>query len=86
MFDVSDEELNLRILGVGDGPASFNSEMNALGIRCYQLTQSTCFQERRSRGELKRNYDTIISQVKQKPGRLRLGFLFRSSALWSLPS
>ena len=31
MFNLSAEELDLRILGVGDGPASFNSEMNALG-------------------------------------------------------
>ena len=31
MFNLSAEELDLRILGVGDGPASFNSEMNASG-------------------------------------------------------
>ena len=28
---LSDEESVSRILGVGDGPASFNSEMDALG-------------------------------------------------------
>ena len=37
MFKLSDEELNLRILGVGDGPASFNSEMNALGHTVGEL-------------------------------------------------
>ena len=31
MFMLADEERTLKILGVGDGPASFNSEMKVLG-------------------------------------------------------
>jgi len=44
MFGLSDQELRLCIIGCGDGPASFNSEMFQLGQRVvscdplYQLT------------------------------------------------
>ena len=44
MFALSDPELDLRIIGCGDGPASFNAEMFQLGhhvVSCdplYQLT------------------------------------------------
>ena len=31
MFSLSDSDLDLKILGCGDGPASFNSEMNRMG-------------------------------------------------------
>jgi SAM-dependent methyltransferase len=33
MFDLSEQDLKLRILGCGDGPASFNAEMSQLGHR-----------------------------------------------------
>ena len=51
MFGMSEQDLKLRIIGCGDGPASFNAEMFELGrrvISCdplYQLT-STQIQER----------------------------------------
>ena len=51
MFDVSDEELNLRILGVGDGPASFNSEMNALGYTVLSIDPIYLFSKSADRGE-----------------------------------
>jgi hypothetical protein len=44
MFGMSEQDLNLRILGCGDGPAGFNAEMFRLGHRVvscdplYQLT------------------------------------------------
>lgn len=31
MFDLSAADLRRRILGCGDGPASFNAELNSLG-------------------------------------------------------
>ncbi len=31
MFGLTEEDLDKRIIGVGDGPASFNAGMNALG-------------------------------------------------------
>ncbi len=35
MFKLSSEDLQQRILGLGDGPASFNTEL--LLVTCYSL-------------------------------------------------
>jgi hypothetical protein len=37
MFDLSDADLNKRILGCGDGPASFNAEMTELGYTVVSI-------------------------------------------------
>ena len=65
MFNLSDEELNLLILGVGDGPASFNSEMNALGHTVLSIDPIYSFSGAQIKGRVEENYDTLISQVKQ---------------------
>ena len=65
MFNLSDEELNLRILGVGDGPASFNSEMNALGHTVLSIDPIYSFSRVQIEGRIEENYDTLIFQVKQ---------------------
>src|SRR6187399_641974 len=45
MFGLTEQELSLRILGCGDGPAAFNAEMSRLGHRVvscdplYQLSR-----------------------------------------------
>ena len=65
MFNLSDEELNLCILGVGDGPASFNSEMNTLGHTVLSIDPIYSFSGAQIKGRVEENYDTLISQVKQ---------------------
>ena len=65
MFNLSAEELDLRILGVGDGPASFNSEMNALGHTVLSIAPIYSFSKAQIEGRIEENYDTLISQVKQ---------------------
>ena len=65
MFNLSDEELNLRILGVGDGPASFNSEMNALGHTVLSIDPIYSFLRAQIEGRVKENYHSLISQVQQ---------------------
>ena len=67
MFNLSDEELNLRILGVGDGPASFNSEMNALGHTVLSIDPIYSFSRAQIEGRIEESYDTLISQVERKP-------------------
>ncbi len=67
MFKLSDEELNLRILGVGDGPASFNSEMKALGHTVLSIDPIYSFSGAQIERRIEESYDTVISQVKQKP-------------------
>ena len=37
MFDLSQDDLRKNILGVGDGPASFNAEMTKLGYRVVSI-------------------------------------------------
>ena len=67
MFNLSDEELNLRILGVGDGPASFNSEMNTLGHTVLSIDPIYSFSRAQIEGRIEESYDTLISQVERKP-------------------
>lgn len=37
MFNLSEVDLNLKILGCGDGPASFNAEMTKQGHRVVSI-------------------------------------------------
>ena len=67
MFMLSNEELNWQILGVGDGPASFNSEMNALGYTVVSIDPIYLLSEKQIEQRIEKTYDTVISQVKQKP-------------------
>jgi hypothetical protein len=69
MFGLSADDLSGRILGCGDGPASFNAEATAQGraiVSCDPIYAFTA-------GEIKRrveeSYDSVISQVKRNPER-----------------
>ena len=66
MFNLSDEELNLRILGVGDGPASFNTEMNTSGHTVLSIDPIYSFSKAQIERRIEENYDTLISQVERK--------------------
>jgi len=63
MFGLSEVDLQLRIIGCGDGPASFNSEMLKLGHRVvscdplYQLS-TTQIQER-----IDETYENVMRQT-----------------------
>ena len=67
MFMLSDEELYSRILGVGDGPASFNSEMKALGHTVVSIDPIYAFSKEQIERRIEKTYDAVISQVRQKP-------------------
>lgn len=67
MFMLSNDELTSRILGVGDGPASFNSEMYALGYTVVSIDPIYLLSEKQIEQRIEKTYDTVISQVKQKP-------------------
>ncbi len=67
MFMLSNEEMTSRILGVGDGPASFNSEMKELGYTVVSIDTIYAFSEKQIEQRIGKTYDTVISQVKQKP-------------------
>ena len=67
MFDLSSEDLQQRILGVGDGPASFNAEGTKLGMNITSIDPLYQF----SGAEIKQRFDavvdTIISQIIATP-------------------
>ena len=67
MFMLSDEELASRILGVGDGPASFNSEMKAQGYTVVSIDPIYAFSKEQIERRIEKTHDAVISQVKQKP-------------------
>ena len=62
---LSDEELTSQILGVGDGPASFNSEMKTLGHTVVSVDPIYAFSKQQIEQRIQKTYDTVISQVKQ---------------------
>lgn len=66
MFDLSEEDLRRRILGCGDGPASFNCEMTALGYRVISIDPIYSLSKEQIEQRVKDTYDTILSQVKLK--------------------
>ena len=86
MFNLSDEELNLRILGVGDGPASFNTEMNTLGHTVLSIDPIYSFSRAQIERRIEENYDPLISQVEQNSDNFVWDFFSDVSALGALPS
>jgi hypothetical protein len=67
LFALSDADLGLRILGCGDGPASFNCEMSVLGHAVVSCDPIYVFSKGQIEQRVRETYDAIISQVKQNP-------------------
>jgi hypothetical protein len=63
MFDLSDADLNANILGGGDGPSSFNSEMTAAGRRVTSVDPIYAFPKQEIHQRVAESYAQIISQV-----------------------
>jgi hypothetical protein len=64
MFDLSDQDLDRSILGCGDGPASFNSEMARLGRRVISVDPIYALSGLQIEQRIAETYETIISQCK----------------------
>jgi SAM-dependent methyltransferase len=69
MFHLSNQDLERRILGCGDGPASFNTELTEQGYTVTSIDPIYQFSAAEIRQQVQKNYDVIISQVKQNPDR-----------------
>jgi SAM-dependent methyltransferase len=69
LFDLSPADLARRILGCGDGPASFNAELTAGGGRVVSVDPIYAFSAAAIRARVDATYATIIDQVKQRPER-----------------
>ena len=69
MFNLTSSDLNVNILGCGDGPASFNAEMGKLGHKVVSVDPLYTF----SKGEIERRvretYAPILSQARASADR-----------------
>ena len=69
MFALDDGDLAGRILGCGDGPASFNAEATAAGYAVVSCDPIYAFTAEDIRRRVEETYDAVISQVRLHPER-----------------
>ena len=69
MFSLSETDLNAKILGCGDGPASFNAEMAELGQSVVSIDPVYQFSAKQIEQRVRATYGPVISQVKQNSSR-----------------
>src|SRR5690554_2648330 len=62
MFELSDDDLNKKILGCGDGPASFNVEATERGCEVVSCDPVYQFQV----GEIRRRIDEVYPEIMTK--------------------
>ncbi|GJL53307.1 MAG: SAM-dependent methyltransferase [Nitrospirales bacterium] len=67
MFDLSPNDLSKRILGVGDGPASFNAEMTELGHAVLSVDPLYAFTGQEIERRFYEVVDGIMEQVQGTP-------------------
>jgi hypothetical protein len=63
MFALSDEDLERRILGCGDGPASFNAEATALGVDVVSIDPIYRFTEAEIRAQVDLVFEEMIAET-----------------------
>jgi len=69
MFALSDAELSMKIIGCGDGPASFNAEMTELGYSVLSIDPLYQFSAEQIKQRVLETYELVIRQVKQNSNR-----------------
>ncbi len=65
MFALTDEDLNLQIIGCGDGPASFNAEATRRGGRVISCDPIYRFEKPQIQERIAATYDQIIEQTRR---------------------
>jgi len=65
MFALTDEDLTLRIIGCGDGPASFNAEAIRRGGRVVSCDPIYGFEKSQIQARIAATYDQIIDQTRR---------------------
>jgi SAM-dependent methyltransferase len=65
MFALSDGDLRLKILGCGDGPASFNAEATRLGSRVTSCDPLYGFSRADISERISRTYDEVLEQTRR---------------------
>lgn len=67
MFALADSDLDKAIVGIGDGPASFNAEMSALGKSVISIDPLYVFRAEEIARQFNAVVENIIAQVKATP-------------------
>jgi len=68
MFNLSKSALDKKIIGVGDGPASFNAEMKEMGKTVVSVDPIYFFTAKDIARKFDKVFDNIIEQVRNTPG------------------
>ena len=74
MFLLSSDDLDQKILGCGDGPASFNMEARALGTEVISIDPSYIF----DKDELKQRIDEVATEVISQVAKNKEGFVWKN--------
>ena len=69
MFNLTDTDLRKKIIGCGDGPASFNCEMTELGFSVVSIDPIYQFSREQIKQRVYEVYEPVVSQVKQNAHR-----------------
>jgi hypothetical protein len=83
LFALSETDLKGRLLGCGDGPASFNAELAALRKtqRLVSVDPLYAFTGPEIASRVEQTYETIISNVKRNPERYLWTYFSNPDAL-----
>src|SRR5687767_3054472 len=65
MFALSEDDLALRILGCGDGPAAFNAHMHRRGGRVVSCDPLYQFSARQIQTRIDATYENILAQTRE---------------------
>lgn len=65
MFDLSEADLQLRILGCGDGPASFNSELTKRDGNVVSIDPIYAFDAAQIKSRIAETHDTVLAQMRK---------------------
>ena len=69
MFALSDADLQGRVLGCGDGPASFNAEATARGACVISVDPIYAYSAAEIEGRVEATFETVVAQAKQQAHR-----------------
>jgi len=65
MFGLSEDDLGLRILGCGDGPAAFNTVLTKQGGDIVSVDPIYFFETAQIRSRISETYETVMTQLRE---------------------
>lgn len=68
MFDLSEIDLGLRILGCGDGPAAFNTVLTKQGGTIVSVDPIYAFETEQIRGRISETYENVMAEMRKNQG------------------